>query len=146
MVLARRCLVKSVGTAGKDKKGNPIDAGVCVSAQLGKLAMCREQLQSDACILRQQTLFACKARTRERMCSYAHTPASLFTPSLLCRARAVYQLGGQTCSSAGPTWAMTWYAIGTTNVPKMGDWCTRCTCTKKGPKDCTTVKNCKNPV
>ena len=46
-LFACRCLVKSVGTAGKDKKGNPVDAGVCVNSQLGKYIERRQNLQLE---------------------------------------------------------------------------------------------------
>ncbi|CAI7731424.1 unnamed protein product [Closterium sp. NIES-54] len=49
------------------------------------------------------------------------------------------------CSSAGPTWGMKWYALGTTNIPKPGDWCTRCKCGHMGLIRCRKVTNCTPP-
>ncbi|CAI5502591.1 unnamed protein product [Closterium sp. Naga37s-1] len=49
------------------------------------------------------------------------------------------------CNSAGETWGMRYYAVGTTDIPEPGNWCSRCICGPSGLTGCKPKSPCTPP-
>ncbi|GJP39674.1 hypothetical protein CLOM_g24022 [Closterium sp. NIES-68] len=49
------------------------------------------------------------------------------------------------CSSAGETWGMRYYAVGTIDIPEPGNWCSRCKCGPSGLTECKPKSPCTPP-